>query len=149
MSTDHSRLLFPIFAPLYEFGDKWGWTILRIVLGIWLLPHGFPKLFGDDAIPTSRNFVAFGWAYPIAWAYFIGAVEFFGGIALILGIGTRLVAAMVAVQFFVITFFIMYPNWGWNKRGMEYVLIMCIIAVLFVLRGGGRHSLDNYLSKEL
>ena len=78
--VDRKRLFVPAAAGFYETFAPLAYTLVRVALGLILIPHGFAKLFGNDAIAASRNFVNFGWAYPLAWAYFIGAVEFFGGI---------------------------------------------------------------------
>eukprot|EP01037_Dinobryon_pediforme_P016976 gene16976-17163_t len=149
VSAGRERLLVPAMAGLYAVGETWGWTILRVMLGVWLIPHGYGKLFLADAVPASRNFMRFGWANPVAWAYFIGVVEFAGGILLALGLATRVVALMVAVEMAVISFAVLYPNWGWGNRGMEYALMMGILALVLFLKGGGRHSLDRALGREV
>lgn len=147
--VDRRRLLVPRLGGLYEALAPYSYTLIRVALGLILLPHGFNKLFLDDAVPTSRNFVAFGWAYPLAWAYFIGVVEFVGGILLALGLFTRLAALAVTVEMGVISFAVLWPNWAWGRRGMEYALFMGIVALAIFLRGGGQHSLDQVLAKEV
>jgi putative oxidoreductase len=112
------------------------------------VPHGFAKLFQGDAVAASRNFVNFGWAYPLAWAYFIGALEFFGGLMLAVGLFTRVIAAAIVIEMAVISFAVLYPNWSWGKRGMEYALFMGIVAFAILLRGGGRYSLDRLIGRE-
>jgi putative oxidoreductase len=146
--TARQHLIFPQMAGLYGLGEDWAWTMLRVMLGIWLIPHGFGKLFLNDAVPASRNFVAFGWAYPVAWAYAIGVLEFAGGILLALGLFTRLVSLMVVCEMSVISFAVLYPNWSWGNRGMEYALMMGVLALALFLKGGGRHSLDRVLGRE-
>lgn len=150
MSTDvdRNRLYVPGMAGLYQALAPLSDVLIRVALGLIILPHGFNKLFLADAVPTSRNFVLFGWAYPLAWAYFIGVVEFFGGILLALGLFTRVVAAALAIEMFVICFAVLWPNWGWNHRGMEYALLMGIVALAISFRGGGRWSLDRMMRKE-
>jgi putative oxidoreductase len=147
-AVDRKRLLVPAMAGFYEAFAPCAFTLIRVALGLILIPHGYAKLFGTDAVPASRNFVNFGWAYPLAWAYFIGAVEFFGGILLALGLFTRLVAAAFVVEMAVISFAVLYPNWSWGRRGMEYALFMGIVALAIFLRGGGRWSLDRLIGRE-
>jgi putative oxidoreductase len=148
-NIDRRRLLVPGAAGLYEALAPYSYTLIRVALGLILVPHGFNKLFLNDAVPASRNFVNFGWAYPLAWAYFIGAVEFFGGILLALGLFTRAVALAFVIEMGVICFAVLWPNWSWGQRGMEYALFMGIVALAIFLRGGGPHSLDQRLTKEL
>jgi putative oxidoreductase len=146
--VDRKRLFVPAVAGFYETFAPLAYTLIRVALGLILIPHGYAKLFGNDAVAASRNFVNFGWAYPLAWAYFIGAVEFFGGILLALGLFTRIVAAAFVVEMAVISFAVLYPNWSWGRRGMEYALFMGIVALAIFLRGGGRWSLDRLIGRE-
>lgn len=145
---DHNRLYVPAAGPLYTSLAPYAWPMLRIALGIILITHGYPKLFQGAAQGASRNFVAFGWAYPLAWAYFIGVVEFFGGVLLILGLFTRIVAAAIAIEMAVIAFAVLYPHWGWTNRGMEYALLMGLVALALFIRGAGSFSIDSRLRKE-
>jgi len=146
--VDRSRLFVPAAAGFYDTFAPLAYTLICVALGLIVIPHGYGKLFGDDAIPASRNFVNFGWAYPLAWAYFIGAVEFFGGILLALGLFTRIVAAALVIEMAVISFAVLYPSWSWGKHGMEYALFMGIVALAIFLRGGGRWSLDRLIGRE-
>lgn len=146
--VDRKRLFVPAAAPYYEAVAPLAYALIRVALGLILIPHGYAKLFGTDAVAASRNFVNFGWAYPLAWAYFIGAVEFFGGILLALGLFTRIVAAAFVIEMSVICFAVLYPNWSWGRRGMEYALFMGVVALAIFFRGGGRWSLDRLIGRE-
>ena len=68
--------------------------LLRIVLGISFFVHGLVKFQGGIG-----NIV--GWfesiGIPGFLAYVVGAVELVGGIALILGLGTRIVSALLTL----------------------------------------------------
>jgi putative oxidoreductase len=147
-SVNRQKLYVPSVAGLYETFGPLSYTLIRVALGLILIPHGFGKLFLGDAIPASRNFVKFGWEYPLAWAYFIGALEFFGGIFLALGLWTRAVALAFTIQMAVICFAVLWPNWGWGHRGMEFALFMGVVALAIFFRGGGPYSLDNVMKKE-
>jgi len=148
VDIDRKTLLVPAAAPFYETLAPLAYTLIRVALGLILVPHGYAKLFQGDAVAASRNFVNFGWAYPLAWAYFIGAVEFFGGLMLAVGLFTRVVALAIVIEMSVISFAVLYPNWSWGKRGMEYALFMGIVAFAIFLRGGGRYSLDRLIGRE-
>ncbi len=147
-TIDRRRLYVPAAAGLYEFLAPLSPTLIRIAMGLIIIPHGFNKLFLADAVPTSRNFVNFGWAYPLAWAYFIGCVEFFGGICLVLGLWTRAAAFALAIQMAVIVFAVLWPNWFWGHRGMEYAMLMMIVCISILWRGGGPYALDNLMKNE-
>jgi len=146
--VDRRNLLVPGMARLYEILAPLSYPLIRFSLGVFLIPHGYAKLFQDDAEAASRNFVNFGWSYPLAWAYFIGALEFFGGIMLAIGLLTRVVAAAFVIEMAVISFGVLWPVWSWGRRGMEYALLMGIVALAILLRGGGRYSIDHYIGRE-
>ncbi len=147
-SIDRQRLIVPAAAGFYETFAPYGLTVIRVSLGCFLIPHGFGKLFGNDAVHTATNFVHFGWAFPLAWAYFIGVLEFFGGILLALGLFTRLIALAFLIEMAVIAFAVLWPVWGWSHHGMEYVVLMGLVALGIFLNGGGRLALDNLIGKE-
>jgi putative oxidoreductase len=147
--VDGKRLLVPGLAGLYEMLAPLSYTLVRVALGVFLIPHGYVKLFQDDAVAASRNFVNFGWSHPLEWAYFIGALELCGGIMLAIGLLTRVVAAAFVIEMAVISFGVLWPVWSWGKHGMEYALLMGIIALAILLRGGGRYSVDHCIGREL
>ena len=75
--------------------------------------------------------------------------------SLILGLFTRLFAAMIFIEFLVIIFL---AHWGgglagfsWNRQGggWEYPLFWELIWLAILLRGGGPYSLDGKLGREL
>ena len=148
ITIDRRRLFVPAVAPLYAALAPLSLPLIRIALGIILMTHGFGKVFGDDAVRTSQNFVRFGWSYPVAWAYFIGVLEFLGGALFAAGLFTRFLAAAFTTEMAVISFAILWPNWGWTQRGMEYALFMGIVSLAIFFRGGERYSLDRFLGRE-
>jgi putative oxidoreductase len=147
--VDRNRLYVPAVAGFYETFAPLSATLVRVSLGAMLIPHGFGKVFGTDAVHAANNFVHFGWAYPLAWAYFIGALEFFGGILLVLGLFTRAIALAFTIEMAVISFAVLWPHWEWNHHGAEYAFFMGLIALAIFLRGSGPLALDNVMRKEL
>ncbi len=148
IKIDRKALFVPAAAPLYAVLAPFGYTLIRVALGLILMPHGYAKLFLTDAVPTARHFAHWGWAYPLAWAYFIGAIEFFGGLLLALGLFTRIAAAAFVIEMAVISFAVLYPHWDWGKHGMEYTVLMGIVAIAIFLGGGGRYSVDRMIGRE-
>lgn len=143
-----NRLILPFAAPIYAALRPWTDTLVRVSLGAMVVPHGFEKLFLGAAVPTARNPILKIFGDPIVGAYFIGCVEFFGGLMLVLGLLTRIAAGAIAIQMFVISFFVLWPAWYWGGRGMEYALFMCLIAIAVFIRGGGRASIDALIGRE-
>src|SRR2546429_6829803 len=86
---------------------------------------------------------------PMFWAWWVAYLEFFGMILLALGLLTRPIAFMFAIEMAVITVKIQAPNgYFWTSRGMEFALILLIVCIAFVFGGGGRPSLDRRIGTE-
>ncbi len=149
LAIDKNRLVFPWAAAIYNRFLPCAYTLTRVSLGAIMMPHGYDKLFKNGAAATARNPVLHVFIDPVIGAYFIGCVEFFGGLLLVLGLLTRFAAGAVAIQMFVISFFVLWPVWGWTNRGMEFAIFMMLIAISIFIRGGGPFSLDAKLPKEL
>src|SRR5258708_34270138 len=107
--VDRKKLFVPGVAKLYEILAPLSYTLIRLSLGVFLIPHGYAKLFQDDAVAASRNFVNFGWSHALEWAYFIGALEFVGGIMLAIGLLTRIGAAALVVGLSGFSFAVLWP----------------------------------------
>jgi uncharacterized membrane protein YphA (DoxX/SURF4 family) len=65
VDVDRKALLVPAAAPLYETLAPFAYTLIRIALGLFLVPHGFAKLFQGDAVAASR--ISSISAGPIHW----------------------------------------------------------------------------------
>ncbi len=130
-----------MFLPFSLYSD-WALAFLRIVLGILLLLHGWPKL--KDLKTTSVNFGAMGFKPGSFWGPLVACAEFFGGLALILGVWTEFAAAVIAIEFVVITI------WKIIRRqpfvgGLELDLLILGAAVTLLALGAGAFSFDHYL----
>ena len=149
MQIDPQRLWFPGLARFYAVAGPLGGALMRVALGLVLVPHGMGKLFGHDLAHTAQNFGKLGWPEPLVLATLVGCIEFFGGLLLAAGLFTRVVAAMIAVEMAVICFVVLWPRWEWVHHGMEYPFLMGVFAFAMALRGGGRYSLDHLMGTEI
>ncbi len=154
-AVEPGRLVFPGLAGLYERLSPLRYPLMRFVAGAILIPppHGYGKLFLGFAPMVANNILAkLGFPAPLAWAYWLGILEFFGGAMLALGLLTRPIALCLVIEFIVITFF-------WNFQfgfaftaqggGFEYPLVLLVLYVAILFRGGGRYSLDRRLGWEI
>jgi len=150
------QLLIPMLGPLYERLNPCVDPLLRVVTGLWLVPHGAQKLFGWWAMPNSPpDLAAMSQAFeqhlglPGFFAPLAALIEFVGGIMLVLGLLTRPVAAVVFVEFLVIVFLVHMPHGFFAQGGgYEYPMMWGILAFTVAIRGGGRWSLDHAVGRE-
>ena len=128
----------------------WEALTLRIPIGIILAAHGSQKLFGwfggYGLEGTGQWMASVGLTPGFVMALLAGSAEFFGGIALIVGLMTRLAAAVSALTMLVALFWVHWGNGFFlDTKGIEYALALLSATSTLVLMGGGRYSLDNYI----
>ena len=141
--------------------DQQSWSLLvsRIALGAVLLPHGMQKalgLFGGYGFSGTVGFF-----HSMGMPYLVEALvilaEFIGSIGVLVGAGTRFMAlsifltmagAMVLGGHINNGFFM---NWfGMQKgEGIEYFILMIGLALVLVIGGSGKLSVDNVISKNI
>ncbi|EMT50107.1 hypothetical protein I532_24186 [Brevibacillus borstelensis AK1] len=129
----------------FDQRTEWGLLLLRVVAGIAFVMHGMSKFqMGLDQVA--------GWfgsmGIPGFFAYVVAFLELLGGIGLILGIGTRILAALLAVVMAVATIKVKIAMGflgGESGPGYELDLLLFFILLLFVLSGPSFYSLDRLL----
>lgn len=131
-----------ILTPLPLLGEKTVIGILRIIVGIFMIYHGF-EIFDKDAIAVYTGwFVEKKFPAPQFWGYLGKGTEFFCGIFLMIGLFTRIVCIplMFAMLFIVIIL-------GHSKIFYEdqYPFLFFLFFLLFFLCGPGKWSLDKLL----
>lgn len=151
-----AKLLYPGLAPFYERAGPLAYAFFRIVVGIVIITHGVPKVFhlphGSMKNPLGLTAQMISDTLHLPGASYlasgIGMLELVGGIMLALGLLTRLVAPMFAIEMLIICF-TLAPNWAWFDIGMEYPLVLGAAALYFSLHGGQRYSVDFAIGREL
>ena len=73
----------------------------------------------------------------------------FGGLLLALGLFTRLAAGSIAVMLAVAASFHLGAGFFWTDGGWEYPVLWAIIALMFVVRGGGQYSIDRLIGRKI
>jgi putative oxidoreductase len=151
-----NQLLFPSLAPFYGAAKPITYALLRAAFGLTIVTHGVPKLFGlahgsmADPLRGSTKLIADVLHLPFArqLAMFVALLETFGGLAAALGLATRLIAPMLAVQMLFISI-ALGPTYPWIDRGVEYPLMLGFVALLISIHGGGPYSIDRRIGREL
>lgn len=118
-------------------------TILRIVVGIVFLVHGYLKLFHMGFHGVAGFFAHAGIPLPMVSAVVVTLVEFVGGILLIAGIGVRIAAALLAVDMAVAILAVHLKHGFYNPMGFEFPLTLLAATLCLALSGGGMFSLKK------
>jgi len=141
--VDAPRPFIPFLARLYTPLQSYAYTLIRFSLGAIFVPHGYAKLFGPGVAGVAKVVGSWGLPAPMAWGWFIGGLELFGGILLAVGLLTRPVALMIAIEMIVAAIKVHSHTWAWNQGGAQYPVFLATFAFLIFVGGGGRHSLDR------
>jgi putative oxidoreductase len=120
---------------------SWGIALLRAVVGIVFLVHGGQKLFVFGIHGVAGMFTQFG--IPAFLAPIVAFVEFVGGFALLLGIATRVAAALIAIDMLGAILLVHGKNGFFLPNGYEFALTLLAANVALVLTGAGALALDS------
>jgi putative oxidoreductase len=117
-------------------------SVLRIIAGFLIMPHGAQKLFGFLAPPGMPTMQMFS----VMWV--AGVLEFFGGLLLLIGLFTRPVAFILSGLMAVAYFMAHAPGgfWPLQNKG-ELAVIYCFVYLFFAVAGGGEWAVDRLLHR--
>ncbi|MEO5313674.1 DoxX family protein [Pseudarthrobacter sp. CC12] len=119
---------------------------LRIILGFLFAAHGWQKFNEWTIAGTKASFAKMGVPAADVMAPAIAVLELAGGIALILGILTRVVAALLVVDMLGALFLVHAPAGIFAANGgYELVLLLAAASFALALTGAGRLSVDRAL----
>jgi putative oxidoreductase len=143
---------------IFQTNESNASTIIRIVLGLILFPHGAQKMlgwFGGYGFSGTMGFLTGTAGLPWIIAFLVIAIEFFGAIALIFGFATRIVSAGIISLFtgIILTSHFQngfFMNWYGNLKGEGYEFHLLIIgmAIALLVSGAGKWSIDYALQKK-
>ncbi|OLS37161.1 oxidoreductase [Alkalihalophilus pseudofirmus] len=116
--------------------------IIRVVLGVTFLIHGI------DKFQMGLGNVA-GWFESIGimgfFGYAVAIIELVGGIALLLGVGTRMISALIGFVMLGAIFMVKLPLgfMGTEAAGYELDIALLAMAAALVISGSKLLALDN------
>jgi putative oxidoreductase len=152
MADTSTRHYVPALGRVYDALWPYAEAILRIGLGLILIPHGLQKLFGwfggAGLARFAQIFEGLGYSPGLFWASVVALTESVGGLLLVIGLFTR--PAALAVVIFMINAIHVTSAKGffWTQQGAEYSILLLLVALYFLIRGGGAFSLDRALGRE-
>jgi putative oxidoreductase len=138
------NLLILLPAQIASYFSWAGPLIMRIIVGYTFMLAGWGKL--NHLEQVTENFAGWGIPFPSILTPFVSGVEFFGGAMLILGLFTRIPAAMLAV---VMVVAVRSAKWG-DVDSLETLLgfeeATYFAAFMWLaIAGPGAASLDRLL----
>jgi putative oxidoreductase len=156
--SNAAPLILPELGTLYRTLAPWTELLLRVVVGLALVPHALRNSFGffpntGQPLRSTKMLADYldkqgyrpGWFFAPA----ISATQLICGPLLALGLFTRL-AALPVVLFLLVS---NVERWRvgkyfWNQLGLEYTLMWTVAALYFLVHGGGLYSVDHLLGRE-
>lgn len=142
------KLLIPQLKPFYDAVNPLSWLLIRLTVGLMMLPHGIPKFQAGIASTAASALEKRGIGAAEPLAVVIILLETVGGVCVALGLFTRFFAAAITIEMAVIAYNYL-PKFGWTGPGYEYPLMWGLIMLAVALRGGGPFSLDRKIGKAL
>lgn len=153
MPATASRFYIPALARTYEKLEPFALPLLRIAMGLILVPHGCQKLFGWFGGPGFARFAqifeGIGYRPGMFWVTVVALTELVGGICLALGLFTRFVALAIAIFMINAIYFTSAKGFFWTQQGSEFPILIFFVALVFLIRGGGEYSLDKWIGREI
>src|ERR687897_1127773 len=155
MNTRTTKLAVPVLLVARQLGRLAGLTpvVVRVIVGFMMFAHGVDKLSGGVAgIAGFGEFLSSaGLPAGLLLAWFVTLLELVGGAMLILGLLSRVIAALMTAELLVaialVTGAIGLIS---GEQGVGYERDLAYIAgfLVVLLLGPGRPSLDHLLGFE-
>lgn len=152
---DSTSLIIPQLAGFHAVAAPLAEMLLRIVVGLSLVPHGLRMSMGffpSSGGPVSNigDFAKLldngGYRPGRLWAWVIVVTELVGGPLFALGLFTRPVAIPIVILL-VLSIWEHRKGFFWNQGGYEYPLLWTAAALYFLANGGGAYSLDALIGR--
>lgn len=138
---------------LFETSESYAPLILRVILGFVVLMHGMQKLLGwFGGFGFSKTMLFFTESVGLPWimGFLIITLETAGAIALIIGLGTRVIAFSYIVLPLGMIFTThlkngFFMNWFGTLKGegYEYFILWIGMALALFILGGGKYAIDK------
>lgn len=138
-----------------ETDARLAFTIARVGLGVVMFPHGAQKVlgwYGGAGFGSAYTFFVSNLHIPAPLAVFTILAELLASVALVLGVLTRVAAFVVLATMVAAIALVHAPNgffmnWYGAKQGegFEYHLLAATLALVCLVSGGGRLSVDRAL----
>ena len=121
-----------------------GLALLRVTLGIVFMAHGLQKLIAWGWGGAAPFFAEAGIPLASVAAPLVILVEILGGCALVLGMASRIAAALLAVVMVVALVTVHWPHGFFMPNGYEFVMVLAVANLTIVVAGPGEPAAENW-----
>ncbi|MBX5467054.1 MAG: DoxX family protein [Firmicutes bacterium] len=121
--------------------NQTGFTVLRIVMGVFFVLHGWPKWLHHPATVLFFQHLGIPWAGVVAWV--VAVVEVVGGALLAIGRLTRIAALLLMADTLGIIAFATGRagfTTGWGYQVLMLAALLACFSQTFVRPGLGRRA---------
>jgi putative oxidoreductase len=143
---------------IFKTEDDTAVLLLRLLLGIVFFPHGMQKAlgwFGGPGFNGTMEAFTVKMGIPAFFAFLAILAEAAGSLGLITGFLTRIAAFGITCNMVVAVAMIhwkngFFMNWFGKQQGegFEYHILVVAITLALMIKGGGRWSVDRYITKK-
>lgn len=118
-------------------------AILRVLIGVIFVAHGYQKFFEYTLPGTTGAFTQMGIPLAGVVAPVVATLELIGGLALIAGLFTRVAAGLLALNMLGALLLVHIKGGFFAPNGIEFPLALIGATVSLALSGSGAFALDD------
>jgi putative oxidoreductase len=122
----------------FYFSPDWGLLLVRLVLGVVMLSHGWPKF--RNLKENAEKFREMGFHPGFFWGTIVAVAEFIGGFGVILGIWASVIAMFLALDMIVAVIWKLF-KWHQPLKDCEFEFALLALSVLLFSVGSGAYSI--------
>lgn len=114
--------------------------MIRIMMGIIFMAHGYPKIFDRKfSLATTKFFKTLRVPAPRFFTFLVGFLELFGGVMLFIGLFGQIWAFLLSM--IMVVAIALTGNQKGFKGGYEFELLIFVCGLSLFLLGDGMYSL--------